>query len=74
MWNIFDQCHIWCGFINIYLQQKFEKEILSTSDEHDSRAQFAKVFMIIVTYLMLIKTFFFMRVFRDMSQLVMMMR
>lgn len=30
--------------------------------------------MIIVTYLMLVKTFFFMRVFRDMSQLVMMMR
>ena len=30
--------------------------------------------MIIVTYLMLTKTFFFMRVFRDMSQLVMMMR
>lgn len=19
MWNLFDQCHIWCGFMNIYL-------------------------------------------------------
>ena len=72
-WNFFDQFHIWFGFGNIYTQYHRN---LKTDHEADDRSggytydigdKFSKVFMMFVAFLILIKTFFYMRVFKNMS-------
>lgn len=64
-WNWADQVHIWGGFLNIYLH----------SIDHPSEEMVTnrKVLLIILCFIMLIKTFFFMRLYQSMSELVMMM-
>ena len=60
VWNFLDQGHIWIGLSNL-LCQRYEPDILS----HHSQ-----VLMLIVTTLMLIKTFFYLRIFKELSFLV----
>jgi hypothetical protein len=67
-WNFFDQSYIWIGYINLLVQRSDGKEV-SIQLLH-----FQKVMMIVVTFLMLIKTFFFLRIFMHFSYLVTMMR
>ena len=52
-WNHLDQAHIWCGVTNIVLQ-------MTTRDIMSPESQ---TFMVAVTLLMLIKSFFFLRIF-----------
>ena len=59
-WNYLDQGHIWLGIANIFVQ-RFESDILK---------HHCQLIMIIVTIIMLIKTFFYLRCFKSMSVLV----
>jgi len=63
MWNWMDQAHIWFGFANIVCQ-RFTTNILSIP---------AQFLMITVIFIMLLKTFFFLRIFEDLSFLVKML-
>lgn len=63
MWNYSDQCHIWLGYSNIVVHQVQPPHWHST-----------KFLSIIVTFFLLIKTFFFLRIFGELSYLVTMMK
>lgn len=43
-------------------------------DEHPAESHASKLILILVTFLMLVKTFFFLRIFTNMSYLVTMMK
>ena len=75
-WNYMDQSYIWIGYINIFIQQDYHPEPKENWDDDSvvSRKHREKVAMIIVTFLMLLKTFFFLRIFMKLSNLVTMMR
>ena len=59
-WNWLDQAHIWFGFTNIAVQ-RFTPDIMSVPTQ---------LLMVIVIFMMLVKTFFFLRIFDEMSFLV----
>jgi hypothetical protein len=63
-WNFIDQFHIWFGIINVALQ-RFSSDILHPMNI---------LVMVSVTFIMLIKTFFYLRVFDSMSFLVSMLK
>jgi hypothetical protein len=63
-WNFIDQAHIWCGIVNALLQ-RFSPDILS---KHNI------LFMVLVSTIMLLKTFFYLRIFISMSFLVSMLK
>ena len=65
IWNYVDVLHIYGGYFNLYIQ------FTSNSSELIERHN-AKVFMILATLIMLIKTFFFLRIFKALSQFVIM--
>ena len=73
MWNYFDQMHIWGGFLNIYLHSKGEA-YHRFEEVEEPWVLFRKSVFIILTFLILIKTFFFLRLFRSMAHLVSMMK
>lgn len=62
-WNWLDQAHIWIGFTNIAVQ-RFTPDIKSIATQ---------LLMVTVIFIMLVKTFFFLRVFDELSFLVKMM-
>ena len=67
-WNYIDQMHIWCGFASIIIQ-------IGTYKPYDpGNSYVGDVFLIIVTFLMLIKTFFYLRIFSSLSYIVTMMK
>ena len=67
-WNYIDQMHIWCGFSSIIVQ-------LGTYKPYDpGNSYVGDVFLIVVTFLMLIKTFFYLRIFSSLSYIVTMMK
>ena len=55
-WNYYDQLYIWSGFLNLYLQADF-------NDEHSHFDPLSQSVIIFFSVTMLIKTFFFMRIF-----------
>ena len=60
--------HIWCGFASIIIQ-------IGTYKPYDpGNSYVGDVFLIIVTFLMLIKTFFYLRIFSSLSYIVTMMK
>lgn len=63
-WNLVDQCHIWIGLANIMLQ-RFQPDILTSESQ---------IIMFIVALIMLIKTFFFLRIVNSLSKLVSMLQ
>jgi len=63
-WNFLDQGHIWIGIANV-LVQRLQPNILSKESQ---------ILMLISTILLLIKTFFFLRIFEDLSFLVTMVK
>jgi hypothetical protein len=63
-WNYIDQAHIWVGIANIFVQ-RFSSDILSLQNT---------VLMVIVAIVLLIKSFFFLRIFRQLSALVSMLQ
>jgi len=63
-WNYLDQGHIWIGIANVFIQR--------TSNNILSRE--SQVVMLIATVFLLIKTFFFLRIFKDLSFLVTMVK
>lgn len=63
-WNYVDQFHIWIGISNVFIQ-RFSSNILDPLNT---------VFMLLVGTLMMIKTFFFLRIFDSMSFLVSMIK
>ena len=67
VWNYSDQLHIWLGYLNIYFQ------FAHPSDSAPRTAE-CQLTMILCTVLMLIKTFFFLRIFANMTKLVIMMK
>lgn len=71
-----DQSYIWIGYINIFIQEDYQPEPTEQWDDETAvrRKHREKVSMIIVTFLMLLKTFFFLRIFMKLSNLVTMMR
>ena len=62
-WNLCDQTHIWGGFLNIAVHF----EVI------DFGYQFRISLLSLLCVLMLLKTFFFLRIFRSSSHLVIMM-
>lgn len=64
-WNYVDQFHIWGGIFNVLLH--------SIDYDSDWFAQVKKMLLITLCFFMLVKTFFFMRLFKSMAHLVMMM-
>ena len=83
MWNYFDQLHIWVGFFNIYLQWDLnhDDEVTIFPKDEDGDEPFfrmsgnrGKFILVVVTLLMLVKTFFFLRIFKELSYLVIMIR
>ena len=77
-WNYFDQIQIWGGFYNIY----YQISLRSVHSDHDHVSadetlfdvSHGKAVMICVTFIMLIKTFYFLRLFNQFSGLVIMMK
>jgi hypothetical protein len=66
-WNWSDQMHIWGGFLNTFLHS-------GKIDRTDRKMDLArKVIIMFLIFLMLLKTFFFMRLFPSMAHLVKMM-
>ena len=63
-WNYLDQGHIWFGFANIFIQR--------TTDNIVSKLP--QCLMITVALMMLIKSFFFLRIFKGLSFLVTMLK
>lgn len=66
-WNYVDQLHIWVGYLNVYFQYSFE-------DDEGPRNPHCQLSMIFCTIFMLIKTFFYLRIFGNMTALVIMMK
>lgn len=67
-WNHIDQANIWGGFISIVIQ-------LTTFETKELNLQrLGDIFLILVTLLMLIKTFFYLRIFSQLSYIVTMMK
>ena len=80
--------HIWGGFINIYLHSS-QCEMVNYGTDEEPRnlcvyvldensettgTHMTKTLVIILTFLILLKTFFFLRLFRSMAHLVSMMK
>ena len=63
MWNYSDQCHIWLGYTNLIVHHVHPPNWHST-----------KFLSLVVTFFLLIKTFFFLRIFGELSYLVTMMK
>lgn len=77
-WNYFDQAHIWLGYLNIILHWIFQDDQVLVNGvyelvKNDNFKEIRKVITIIVTSVMLLKTFFFLRIFKNLSYLVLMM-
>ena len=80
IWNYLDQGHIWIGYANIANQMWFHKKYkdtdLSDIDLYEPNTEFqedrhrSELMMILVTLIMLFKTFFFLRIFIKLSNLV----
>lgn len=64
IWNFFDLLHIWIGFANIW-RQRVQPDILN---------KWSQGLMMMVTLIMLIKTFFYLRIFKELSFLVSMIK
>lgn len=64
-WNYLDQMHIWCGYVMIYYQYDFY-------GLYDTRSYQCQTTMIITTIMLMFKTFFFLRIFSSMTELVIM--
>jgi len=62
-WNYIDLAHIWVGIANA-LVIRFSGDLLSLPNT---------ILMVIVALILLLKTFFYLRVFRDLSFLVSML-
>lgn len=62
-WNYCDQIHIWGGFINVVTHLGWV----------ETDIKFKETLLIVLCVIMLLKSFFFLRIFRSSSQLVMMM-
>lgn len=62
-WNYIDMGHIWVGIINVFVQ-RFNPDILSMPN---------MIIMVIVALILLMKTFFFLRIFQNLSFLVSML-
>ena len=63
-WNYLDQGHIWFGVANV-MMQRYTSDIQGTMNI---------ILMLVVTMLLLIKTFFFLRIFEELSFLVTMIK
>jgi hypothetical protein len=63
-WNYIDLAHIWVGVANIFVQ-RFSPNILSVQNT---------ILMVIVALVLLIKSFFFLRIFKELSALVSMLQ
>jgi hypothetical protein len=68
IWNWTDQFHIWGGLVNIYLQS------ITDTVWRKEYEQFCKLLIMMLTFLLLIKTFFYMRLLPSMAYLVTMMK
>jgi hypothetical protein len=67
-WNYVDQMHIWLGYTSIIVQ-------LITYDTYNfSNQAYGDIILILITYLMLVKTFFYLRIFSSISYIVTMMK
>lgn len=60
IWNYVDVLHIYGGFYNLYTQ--YNSDTPELVERHK-----AKVFMVLATLMMLVKTFFFLRIFKNLS-------
>ena len=69
-WNHIDQMHIWFGFLNIILQVYTS---IFKSQNHEIN-HITQLVQIAVTFFMLIKTFFFLRIFSNLTYIVTMIR
>ena len=65
-WNYYDQMYIWSGYLNILFQIRDIKGY--------ERGYVSQVVMIFFTIMMLVKTFFFMRIFEQFTKLVIMIK
>lgn len=62
-WNFVDQGHIWIGLASLFVQ-RFVPDILNEGSQ---------ILMIVTTLIMLVKTFFYLRIFKSLSFLVSML-
>jgi len=60
-WNYVDQMHIWFGYASVFLQLK-TYNVYSGTHSHTG-----DILLILITYLMLVKTFFYLRIFSSIS-------
>ena len=67
MWNYSDQLHIWGGFLTIYYQFVYEGDSIPRTPE-------CQLTMFISAIMMLIKTFFYLRIFKSLTKLVIMIK
>ena len=67
IWNYSDQMYIWSGYANLYIQADFK-------ENHEHYTPVGKTLMIFFSIMMLIKTFFFMRIFEKFTKLVIMIK
>lgn len=88
VWNYFDQSHIWIGYMSILMQALYQDTFVKdpatgglkyedgvkviVRDAHIPRHK--KTLLIVVTFILLMKTFFFLRIFKSLAHLVLMMR
>ena len=63
-WNYLDQFHIWFGLANIIVQRTTENIVTKVP----------QVLMILVALMLMIKSFFFLRIFKELSFLVTMLK
>ena len=71
-WNYVDIVHVYCGFINLYMQWTSHVEGDSFQTDIGINDSKVKVFILISTLMMLFKTFFFLRIIPQMTQFVIM--
>jgi hypothetical protein len=62
-WNYIDMAHIWVGIANIFVQ-RFNSDMLALENT---------LLMVVVALILLMKTFFYLRIFKSLSFLVSMM-
>ena len=67
-WNYVDQMHIWLGYTSIIVQL-YSYDIYKFTDQ-----AYGDIILILITYLMLVKTFFYLRIFSSISYIVTMMK
>lgn len=71
-WNYIDLTHVWCGYANLYFQYQthFEKnDILTNQNLKDPKV---KIFILISTLMIMVKSFFFLRIIPQLTQFVIM--